>query len=95
MKQRLGGRLNDEILRELFFKRLRHVVKTILITADVTDFDRAAEAADKVHEHNLVNAVTTNPVSRETEVAATTSSNCTSFKVAQLINKMSNLVPAV
>jgi hypothetical protein len=52
MRQLSNGRVSDDVLRELFFKRLPDFVETILLTTGVTDLDKAAEAADKVHEKN-------------------------------------------
>lgn len=54
MKQLADNRLDNEILRELFSKRLPDVVKIVFITTGITDLERSAEAADEVHERNLV-----------------------------------------
>lgn len=96
MKQLYGGRLDDEVLRELFFKRLPDVLKTILIITGVTYLDREAEAADKLHERNLINAVSTNADLHNADGARTISSTpVTPFEMSQLLGQMTNLVAAV
>lgn len=48
MRRLAQGRLTDDALRELFFKRLPKSLTTISITTGVTDLEKAAEAADNV-----------------------------------------------
>jgi hypothetical protein len=95
MRQLAQGRVSDELLRELFFKRLPETVATILVTTDVTNLDRAAEAADKVHDQTFRNstpvaAVNTTP----SEVHAATA-NTPPSEMQQLRETMSVLINAV
>ena len=53
MRQLNANRVNDEILRELFYKALRKTIRTILITTRVTDLDIAAKAADETQGSDL------------------------------------------
>lgn len=54
MKQLSSGGTNDDVLCKLLCGALPEMVRTILLTTRVTDWDTVAEAADKVHEDEHV-----------------------------------------
>ena len=47
MRQLNAGRVNDDVLRELFFAALPKDIRQILVTTRVTDLDDAAQATDQ------------------------------------------------
>ena len=53
MRQLASGRVDESVLRQLFFKQLPPFLTSIFITTGVTDLDKAAAAADKAKDEGI------------------------------------------
>ena len=76
MRKLAQDRLSDDVLRELFFKRLPTSLTTIFLTTGVTDLEKAAQAADTALRTSYLSgpqiAVVSPPASTTNEVASIT-----------------------
>lgn len=82
MKELAGGRVDNDILRKLFFKQLPDFLTKIFITTSVTDLDAAAAAADKAKEEGMFTSNTVLAVKSGTTPTSAPSQNISELVIA-------------